>query len=203
MSYEAKNTLSKLFAKTMKTMGLDADKIDEEVKNMDEELEKSKVDEKDIDKKDEVKAQDDKDIVPADPYNPDPKGKVDGLAIDKDELKSMCKDMIKDAMEEFKKEQDTAKKGMDEAIRLYQSKVGNNNIAMDSEDAIYSAILSSAGIDSKGISTAEKKGMAKMVEINKKITNDRNIVVGDKNISLNDFSSYITDPETKSILGVK
>ena len=206
MDKSNKTLLSKLFAKTLASMGLDEDKVKEAVKSMDKELEDDKT----------VLAKDSPaDIVPADPYlnkttddEDDDKEKevkvdkakdavVHGITVDE------VGKMIKDAISEYSKECESNKKGMDEALN-FANKFGIN-VVCDSANDVYDSILTKSGIEFKGCSLDEKKGMVKILNISAKDNNgykNRNIVVGDSNSVGKSELDYLT-PDLKSLLGVK
>lgn len=207
MKYTPKTKFGNFFAEELRKLAMDEKEIDKAVEDAEEEMIAKGKDgemESEVKGKDgtmeekEEKAMDDKDIVAADPYlnKEDDKGEVAGLSLD--EVNKMIDKAIKDYSESCAAKE----KGMDEAIGIYSAKFGRPSIAFDSEDAVYNAILESVGVDYKGCSTLEKKGMAKMVSVNSnKVAQDRNVIVGDRAIGKSDFS-YLSD-DMKQLLGVK
>jgi hypothetical protein len=196
MSYKPKTKFGNFFAEELRKLAMDEKEIDKAVEDAEEEM-IAKGKDGEMEKKEE-KAMDDKDIVAADPYmnKEDDKGSIAGLSLDE------VNKMIDKAIKDYDASCAAKEKGMDEAIGIYSAKFGRPNIAFDSVDAVYDAILVSAGVDFKGCSTLEKKGMAKMVSINSnKVAQDRNVVVGDKAIGKSDFN-YLSD-YMKKLLGVK
>ena len=206
MKYTPKTKFGSFFSDELHKMGMDENEISKKVQDAEEEMiakgkdseAKPEADAKGKDGEMEDMSLDDKDIVPADPYlkKEDDKGEVAGLSLDE------VNKMIDKAIKDYSASCAAKEKGLDEAIGIYSAKFGRPNIAFDSEDAVYNAILESVGVDHKGCSTLEKKGMAKMVSVNSnKVAQDRNVIVGDRAIGKSDFS-YLSD-DMKQLLGVK